>query len=341
MTRSRLSIVLGAALLTSPPGGELTWTMRADLPRPVAGYMGVEIEEKLIVAGGSYWVEGKKHWTAQVQIFDPQKNVWSEGVPMPEPRSDAAAATLDGVFYTFGGGSDTEVRRDALSFHGRRWQRIPAAALPEPRLYAVAIACRDSIYVVGGLSRPQDYTTVTDTFWRWRPGEAGWEVLPRLPGPGRISHAVAEIGGKIYVFGGATTAPAGVRNLADAYSFDPSTRTWTRLPELPLAVRAWWAVGLRDGALLLGGYSDDFLGRVWKYDLTGGMRDAGSLPHALADAKFFRVREILVGAGGESGLRIRSRSTLQTHVPPIWLPLRPPSHARPRKSGAASSGVLP
>ena len=51
------------------------------------------------------------------------------------------------MFYAFGGGSRDEVRRDALSFDGRQWQRMPGATLPEARLYAVAIASGDSIYV--------------------------------------------------------------------------------------------------------------------------------------------------------------------------------------------------
>jgi N-acetylneuraminic acid mutarotase len=341
MTRSSVFLLMGAVLLVNPTNIGLTWTRLADLPRAVAGYMSGVLGEKLLIAGGSYWEDGKKHWTGQVQIFDPEKNVWSEGAALPEPRSDAAAAILDGVFYAFGGGSHDEVRRDALSFDGRRWQRTEAATLPEARLYAVAIACGDSIYVIGGLSKPLDYTTVTDTFWRWRPGQAGWEALPRLPGPGRISHAVAEIGGRIYVFGGATAAPSGVRNLADAYSFDPSTGAWTRLPDLPLAARAWWAVGLRDGALLVGGYSDEFLPGVWKYEVSSGLRDAGGLPHALADAKFFRLRNVVLGAGGEAGVRIRSRSTLRTHVPWAWLPDAPSPQARPRQPGAAAPGVLP
>ena len=46
MTKRKVSI-LGAASLANPMIGGLTWTNRADLPRPVAGYMGGLLGEKL------------------------------------------------------------------------------------------------------------------------------------------------------------------------------------------------------------------------------------------------------------------------------------------------------
>ena len=77
----------------------------------------------------------------------------------------------------------------------------------------------------------------------WNPAspESGWKQLQSLPGPQRFDHGVAELRGKIYVFGGATGEGAGVRNLHDAYQFDIRSGKWTKLPDLPLARRAWWA----------------------------------------------------------------------------------------------------
>ena len=88
---------------------------------------------------------------------------------------------------------------------------------------------------------------MTDTFWRWRPGR---RRLGGAAGPARPRPDIARCRRdwrKDLRFGGATTAPTGVRNLADAYSFDPSTGAWTRLPDLPIAARAWWAVGCAVG----------------------------------------------------------------------------------------------
>ncbi|MCU1315750.1 MAG: metallophosphoesterase [Candidatus Acidoferrum typicum] len=294
---------------------QLVWTELAELPRPVAGYMAGVSHGKLLIIGGSFWENKQKHWSDLVQVFDPRTNAWGKELPLPAPRSDAASASLHDDIYLFGGGSGTDVRKDALVFHGGKWNRIPAGDLPAPRLYATAIAVDGYIYLLGGMATAGDYKTVTNTFWRWRPSAKSWEIMPPLPGPGRISHAMAEILGSIFVFGGATTGPQDVVNLKDAYRFDPSTRKWTRLADLAVANRSWWAVGLGEVALVLAGYTNDFASEVYWYSPTQNLERAGALPHGLADIKFFRIGETVVGTGGEAGPGVRGRWTLGARLP--------------------------
>ena len=156
--------------------------------------------------------------------------------------------------------------------------------------------------------------------WRWHPGDKGWEVLPPLPDPGRTSHAMAEYGGDIYVLGGAMAVGANdVKNLNDAYRFNPTSKQWMRLPDLSIANRAWWAVGLGSSALVLAGYTSDFANAVYQYTPQHGPRLIGALPHALADTKFFLIHDVIVGTGGEVGPGVRGRWTLQTEVPESFL----------------------
>jgi N-acetylneuraminic acid mutarotase len=129
---------------------------------------------------------------------------------------------------------------------------------------------------------------------------------------------MAEIQGRIYVFGGATTGPEDVRNLGDAYQYDPAKRAWTRLPDLRVANRAWWAVGLKQRALVLGGYTGDFAREVYSYDVKGNLRPLSPLPHALADTKFVRIGDWILGAGGEASPGVRGHWTLQAKIPAAW-----------------------
>lgn len=315
MLKLGLLFIAVTVLSSSASAQQLVWKELAVLPRPVAGYMAGVRRGKLLIVGGSYWENKQKHWSELVQAFDPRANAWRNETPLPAPRSDAASASLNGELYIFGGGSGTDVRKDALVFHGGKWNEIPAAELPEPRLYATAISTRGYIYLLGGMPRAGDYKTVSNTFWRWRPGAKNWEVLPPLPGPGRISHAMAEIRGSIYVFGGATTGPQDVANLKDAYRFDLATRKWTRLPDLTVANRSWWAVSLGDRALLLAGYTNDFAREVYWYTSGHNLQPAGTLPHELADIKFFRIADLVVGAGGEAGPGVRGQWTLGAELP--------------------------
>src|ERR1700682_2676203 len=102
--KSWISLSALGVLMASVAVSSLTWTDRAPMPLPRAGYMAGELDGKLVVAGGSYWQDGKKHWSARTDYFDPAKNEWQPGAQMPEIMSDAACVAFQGSLYTFGGG---------------------------------------------------------------------------------------------------------------------------------------------------------------------------------------------------------------------------------------------
>lgn len=298
---------------------KLVWRAAARLPRPVAGYMAAVRGRKLLIIGGSYWKNRRKHWTERVQSLDLPSNSWQEDIPLPFPRSDAASVVMQDDIYIFGGGAGTEVRSDAMVLDNARWSALPSADLPEPRLYPAAIAVGEFIYLLGGMSKPGDYRTIANTFLRWQPGSRGWELLPPLPGPGRILAAMAELDGALYVFGGATTGRGDVENLRDAYRYVPLSQQWERMPDLTVANRSWCAVGLGHRALLLAGYTHDFAREVYLYDPEHQLQSAGRLPHGLAGIKFCLIGSTIVGAGGEAGHRVRGKWTLRAELPAPWL----------------------
>lgn len=312
----KLAIMLGAVafLAVAAAAQELKWREMAELPRPVAGYMSGVVHGKYLIAGGSYWENKQKQWSTLVEAYDLSKNTWTNLAALPAARSDAASVTLGADFYCLGGGSGKEVLAEAIVLHNGQWNRVKDADLPEPRLYSVAVSSGGWIYVLGGISKAGDYTTMGKEFWRWRPGMKKWEVLEPLPGPGRISHAMVVLDGNIYVLGGATTQGHDVQNLKDAYRYDTHTGKWARLPDLSVANRAWWAVEVGRRALIVGGYTDQYVDSVYWFDPAQGLTPAGSLPHTLADAKFFRIGNIVIGSGGEAGPGIRGKWTLTTEV---------------------------
>jgi N-acetylneuraminic acid mutarotase len=320
--KAKMMSKLGLLLITisvvggSAAGQDLLWKEMADLPRSVAGYMAGVVHGKLVIVGGTYWENKQKHWSDLVQVYDPATNQWTNDAALPMPRSDAAAAVLNDDLYLFGGESGSDVRKDGLVLHQGKWSPVPDADLPEPRQFAGAIASGGYIYVLGGVPG-SDYGTVAATFWRWKPKMKKWEVLPPLPGPGRISMAMAEVNGEIYTFGGATTGPKDVQNLGDAYRYDPGKRTWKRLPDLGIANRAWWAVGLGSRAVILGGYTNDFAADVYVYE-QNNLEKTSPLLHPLADAKFFRIGDKIVGTGGEAAPGIRGKWTMEAEIPAAW-----------------------
>ncbi|MBI4199874.1 MAG: IPT/TIG domain-containing protein [Chloroflexi bacterium] len=87
-----------------------TWSQRAPLPVPVMDiYSTVDFRGKIYVFGGYKGVSGESegqyhsYLTNLVQIYDPVTNTWSQGAPMPTPRSNAIAGVCGNSIYVIGG----------------------------------------------------------------------------------------------------------------------------------------------------------------------------------------------------------------------------------------------
>ena len=114
--------------------------------------------------------------------------------------------------------------------------------MPRPAHHAALAAANGKIYVMGGFVPPKDTAIPVggawepiDNAWEYDPAADSWKSLPPLPGK-RGSAVAAEVGGKIYVIGGATTVegskdpfftffgPSRVLGTNEVY--DPATNKW-------------------------------------------------------------------------------------------------------------------
>ena len=295
------------------------WSQGPLLPLPRAGYAAGVIENRYVLAGGTFWNGSNKTWSSRVDILDTGSNTWSEGASMPEPRGDAASAVVGDALYVFGGGDHGSVRSDVRMFRRGKWTGLTNAGMPEPRLFATAVTVADCVYVLGGLSRVGDYQSASNSIWKWESRRAGakWEKLPAWPGPGLISSAIAAHDGAIYLFGGAEASGRDIKNNNSVFRFDCHSQRWSRLPDLPIATRCWWSVPVGKTALLIGGYTNRFQADVFEYNFDNySLHRSKRLPQPVCDAKFFRIGQLLVGAGGEIGDRTRGSFTFEYKLRP-------------------------
>jgi N-acetylneuraminic acid mutarotase len=120
--------------------------------------------------------------------------------------------------------------------------------MPAPAHHIMIASLNTKLYVFGGFTRPHDFKAwqPTNKAWEYDPANDAWKELAPMPTPRGAGQAV-EVGGKIYVIGGALSNHKGkpgdpirlgsteetVVGTTEAY--DPSTNTWTPCAPMPTA----------------------------------------------------------------------------------------------------------
>ena len=167
---------------------------------------------------------------------------WKKGAPFPEADEELYGVTVNGKLYVFGGWDGGKARGVAYEYDPATDKWTKKTSMPRPAHHAALAAANGKIYVMGGFVPPKDTAIPVggawqpiDNAWEYDPAADSWKSLPPLPGK-RGSAVAAEVGGKIYVIGGATTVegakdpfftffgPSLVLGTNDV--FDPATNKW-------------------------------------------------------------------------------------------------------------------
>ncbi len=290
----------------------LSWREGAPAPLPRAGCAAGVVGGHVVIAGGTFWQEGQKHWCAQADAYNPATNRWQALPPLPQPRGDAPTVVVEDVLYILGGGVDGPPVDTVVRFAGGSWSQAPDLALPSPRRSSAAAVVDDTIFLLGGLAGTwTDFGSATSTVWSARPGAGTWSSRRPMPGPARFNAAVGAVGDRVLVAGGCSAADGKVVNLDDILAYEPRTDQWSTLGQLPQPLRGACGLADADRLLVIGGYTDHFLtGLLAVNAATGAVTAAGELPVGLADTRFLRVGRHLVGVTGEDGIKRRFPGTL-------------------------------
>lgn len=287
------------------------WKELAPPPLPRAGCAVGVIDGELVVAGGTYWGEGRKYWSDRVDAYDPTANRWCARTPMPQPRGDAAALAYDGTLYVFGGGAEGAAEAAAWALHDNGWTSLANLALPAPRRSSSSAVVDGTFYLLGGMSGTgADFGTATSTVWAARP-DGNWEPRAPMPSPARFNLSVGVVDGRILVAGGCTQENGVVRNLDEILAYEPLADRWTMVGRLPFTNRAGGGLADETGLIIFGGYTDKFETGIFRYDLpTGRVESVGRLPVGLAGGRFLRIGSQILGVTGENGIKMRYPCTL-------------------------------
>ena len=179
---------------------------------------------------------------------------WSLKAPLPKARSNAKAATVDGVVYVIGGmvstpatGLQVRARVDAYDVASNTW--TPKKALPEALIPHGATSIKGKIYVAGGWTHER----LSRRLYVYDPRTDSWTRKADMPFTiDRSAGHQGMIDGKLYVYAGVTVKGDGSPGPHRFFRYDPASNTWTTLGRPPYSRRGG-ASGVIDGKLYLVG----------------------------------------------------------------------------------------
>ena len=199
---------------------------------------------------------------------------WVKLAPMPIKNEEFAFGSANGKLYVIGGNGDGPTGLvQEYDPAADKWSRKKDMPLVSNHM-AVA-EYRGKLYVIGGAARlePNGPNNVPlNNAWEYDPAADTWKALAPMP-TRRISPVAAEVGGKIYVIGGAGNHPGAKdpaapilgdgphRSLDTNEVYDPATNRWETRMTMPTA-RNHAAIGVVNGKIYVIG------GRVGALNIT-------------------------------------------------------------------------
>jgi len=194
---------------------------------------------------------------------------WKKGAPFPQPDEELYGVALNGKMYVIGGWDDGKAVGVNYEYNPAADKWTKKQPMPRPAHHAALAAANGKIYVMGGFVVPKDTAIPVggawepiDNAWEYDPAADSWKSLPPLPGK-RGSALAAEVSGKIYVIGGATTVdgskdpfftffgPSKVLSTNDVY--DPATNKWESRTPMSVARNHAFGAAVNGKIYVIGG----------------------------------------------------------------------------------------
>ena len=217
-----------------------TWTKMMATSPLIHHFQPVLWNNKIYMVGAMTGDYPKEPPMSHIQIYDPEKDIWSKGGEIPKERQRGSAGTVvykDKIYMacgiTLGHTSGTNNWFDVYDPATDRWSTLPDA--PHKRDHYHAVVLEDKMYCLGGRNssyhEPDNFGAffgaVVESIDCYDFTSGTWKTIEAKLPVGSAAAGVAVLDGKILYFGGetATAGPA----LNRTWTFDPDTKIWTEL----------------------------------------------------------------------------------------------------------------
>jgi N-acetylneuraminic acid mutarotase len=176
---------------------------------------------------------------------------WKKAAPFPKPDEEYYGVAVKGKMYVIGGWADGKAAGVNYEYDPTTDKWTEKKPMPRPAHHSALAVANGKIYVIGGFVPPTNtnvplgaaWQPIGDT-WEYDPQVDSWKSLAPLP-TRRGSAFAAEVGGKIYAIGGATTVASSKDSFFTAFGpalvlttnevYDPATNKWERRAPMSVA----------------------------------------------------------------------------------------------------------
>ena len=190
-------------------------------------------------------------------VYAQERPEWRSLAPMLTPRTEAAAAVLDGEIYVMGGYAPPAESVPIVEIYNPEqdtWR--PGPPLPLPVNHAMAVTFHGEIYLFGGYvgyalgSQFSVISVPTDRTFVLRDGT--WAEISPLP-EARAAGGAAVVDGRILIVGGVGEDGA---NATDSLVYEPVRDSWATRPGLEFPRQHLGVTSARGRAYAIGGRYD-------------------------------------------------------------------------------------
>jgi N-acetylneuraminic acid mutarotase len=160
------------------------------------------VNGKIYAFGGAVEYPGPVY--DNIQVYDPDSNIWKDHGKMTSPRDAFSTVAYDGKIYLLGGETnEPSSNADILDLvevfdpESNSWETL--APMPSPRAYFSACVANGKIYAIGGIYRFP--FPGLNTIFEYDPVSDTWEEKQHLK-EGRYGISTCVVNGKIFCIGG-------------------------------------------------------------------------------------------------------------------------------------------
>ncbi|MBZ5662287.1 MAG: hypothetical protein LAO08_17950 [Acidobacteriia bacterium] len=190
---------------------------------------------------------------------------WAKAAPLPKTSEEFSCIAANGKIFLIGGNpiGDTGSPRGLVQEYDPATDTWTLKKpMPVATHHAAIAEYQGKIYVMGGAVQPTGggpNQFPTSNAWEYDPAADSWKALAPMPSS-RMAASAAEVGGKIYVIGGASVHPGHKlvslspsvphRALDTNEAYDPATNKWETRSSMPTA-RNHAAIGVVNGKIFV------------------------------------------------------------------------------------------